>query len=435
MVVLYGALSDSVLAARRAAVLGRTRLMYADRPPLHIVEAHGVWMVDAAGRRYLDAYNNVPVVGHGHPRVVEAIAEQTARLTTNTRYLHEAIVAAAEELLARFPAGFDRVFFVNSGSEANDLAWRIACATTEGSGALVTDNDYFGLSTAVSAFSPALWAKGEQPPPHVAVTRPPGRQHGGLDSDARLRALYLEEAADRVARLNEAGIKLAATVIDHLYTSDGILRVPEGYATGLAELVRSRGGVVIADEIQGGFARTGSSFWSFSGQEVVPDIVTLGKPMGNGYPVAAVVTRAELLDPFLATRTVFSTFGGNPVAAVAALTVLRVIEDEGLQENARATGAYLTTQLVEHVGRHPLVHDVRGTGLMVGVELRHPDTNTPATEQTARLCNDLVERGVLVGSTGKEKNVLKIRPPLTFSREHVDQVVDALDQVLQEQCP
>jgi len=390
------------LARRRDEAAGAllTPLTYAR--PVHAVRAEGVWIHEADGSRVLDAYNNVPVVGHCDPRVTEAVVRQTRRLATNARYLYEPLVELSERLLATFPpaAGLDTVVLLNSGSEANDLAWRLATGVTGNGRALVTEHAYHGVTKATTAISPEDWPVGAQPP-HVVRIPPPG---SGADLQAAL-----------------TGLKgIAATFLDGTLMSDGVYAPEAEELHLLVAATHAAGGLYVADEVQAGHGRTGT-LWSFAPLGVAPDIVTLGKPMGNGYPVAALVTRRELAERFPYGGRTFSTFGGNPVAASAALAVLDVIEDERLPERAAAVGERLRREIRELA--KPDVLEVRGAGLLAGVELT-------SGELAARVVDELREHGVLVGRTGRHEQVLKIRPPLVFSDEHSELLVSALDRIL-----
>jgi 4-aminobutyrate aminotransferase-like enzyme len=390
-------------------------------------------MFDRQGRRYLDAYNNVPVVGHGHRRVVEAIAAQVRILNSNTRYLHEAAVELAERLLATVPseAGFDRVLFVNSGSEANDVAWRIARSATGRPGAIVSEFAYHGVTEATADFSPEEWPR-EYAPAHVALVPAPDGYRGRYRREEPGWAeRYGREVGSAAAALEDRGTGLAAMFLDSAFTSDGILCPPPAYEREAARAVRMAGGVLVADEVQAGFGRFGDALWSFQASGSVPDVVTTGKPMGNGFPVAAILTRSELVDGFADRTGFFSTFGGNPVACAAALAVLDVIEEEGLMANAEGVGTDLLKGLGELMGTHVLVGDVRGKGLLLGVELvKDRATREPARAEASAVLNDLRERGVLIGVTGPAENVLKIRPPLVFARAEADLLVATLDEAL-----
>jgi 4-aminobutyrate aminotransferase-like enzyme/Ser/Thr protein kinase RdoA (MazF antagonist) len=416
------------LLRRRRAVLRRSPLTY--ERPVHLVRGQGVWLFDPDGRRYLDAYNNVPVVGHGHPRVAEAIARQARRLNTNTRYLHEPAVELAERLVSTMPRGLDAVLFVNSGSEANDLAWRLARAATGRRGAAVTEWAYHGLTEATAAMSPEEWAAGDRPE-HVELLPPPDGYRGPHRREAGWSDRYVQLARQAIARLAERGMPLAAAVIDPALTSDGILLPPPEYLGGLAEVVRAAGGLLVADEVQAGHGRYGTGLWSFQAAGIEPDIVTLGKPMGNGHPVAAVVTRSEIVESLPPELEPFSTFGGNPVSCAAALAVLDVIEEEALVARAAEIGSYLRDRLRALAGEVPAVGEVRGQGLMVGVDLvGDPNTREPAREDARAAMNGMRDRGILIGRTGPSENVLKIRPPLVFAREHADLLVETLEETL-----
>ncbi len=372
--------------AQRRRVLGPALTELTYRKPVHVARGEGVWLFEADGSRLLDAYNNVPVVGHCHPRVTEAVVRQTRAVSTHARYLYEPLIELAERLAASMPPALDTVMVVNSGSEANELAWRIALAATGNRGAIVTDHAYHGVTTAIADLSPEEWPAGYRPE-HVE-TIPPGATelpspHGGL----------------------------AATFVDCAFTSDGIHIPDASHLQALLEQTHAAGGLFVADEVQAGHGRLGGNLWAFERYGLEPDVVTLGKPMGNGYPVATVVARAEL---FGRLKGLFSTFGGNPVAARAAIAVLDVIEDERLVEHAQQVGGRLREALAAlRLG------DVRGSGLLVGVEVE-------GAERADELVNRARERGVLIGRTGRSGNVLKIRPPLPFGDEHTELLVAAL---------
>ncbi len=413
---------DQELLGRRATVLGTALEPLSYRRPLHLVRGRGAWLEDADGERYLDAYNNVPVVGHAHPRVVEAIARQAALLNTNTRYLHEHIVELGERLTATLPAELDTVMFVNSGSEANDLAWRLATSVTGGDAGLVTDWAYHGVTAAIADFSPSEWPRGERPDGVETVPAPNtfrGPYAGAEDAAAVARA----EVGAAVARMTERGRRPAALFIDACFTSDGIFVPPPDVVAAMIGAARDAGALYVADEVQSGHGRTSDGLWGHAAWGVTPDIVTLGKPMGAGHPVAAVITRAAIADRFAAETTFFSTFGGNPVACAAALAVLDVIEDEDLVANAAAVGGWLSAALTEIAGRHRSIGDVRGRGLMTGVELASASLAGGVKEA-------MRERGVLIGTTGRAGNVLKIRPPLCVTRDEAGLIASTLDEVL-----
>jgi 4-aminobutyrate aminotransferase-like enzyme len=399
----------SELARRRRRLLGPALTELTYKQPVHVVRAEGVWLFDADGRRLLDAYNNVPVVGHCHPRVTEAVVQQTRRLNTHARYLYEPLLELAERLVASMPSGtgLDTVMLVNSGSEANELAWRLATATSGRRGAIVTEHAYHGVTAAISDLSPEEW--------------PAGHRAAGTELVSPLR--LAEDVARAAERLDEAGAGLAATFVDSGFTSDGIHRPGPDELVAAVERTHAAGGIFVADEVQAGHGRSGEHLWMFATYRIAPDVVTLGKPMGNGYPVAAVIARKEIVDRFAADTRVFSTFGGNPVASGAALAVLDVIEDEQLIGHAERVGARLRGAL-EQLGE--AIVQVRGCGLLIGVEL--PDAAT-----ADRTVNALRDDGILIGRTGRGGNVLKIRPPLVFGDEHADMLVAALERALRRQ--
>jgi 4-aminobutyrate aminotransferase-like enzyme len=424
------AIPSGELAERRRRVLGSALSPLTYDRPLHLVRGEGVWLWDAEGNRYLDAYNNVPVVGHAHPRVVEAIATQAATLNTNTRYLHESVVLLAERITASMPAGLDTVLFVNSGSEANDLAWRLATVFTGGSGGIVSGWSYHGLTAAIADLSSSEWPRGEQPA-SVETIPAPNPYRGPHAADADPDAAYAAELDAAVARLVERGHRGAALFVDGTFTADGIVPPSDRYLQLLAQRVGAHGVVYVADEVQSGHGRTGDGLWSFATSGITPDLVTLGKPMGNGHPVAAVVARSEIVDHFGVDHEFFSTFGGNPVACAAALAVLDVITDEDLVANAARIGGRLREAIEALASSHESIGDVRGRGLMVGVDLvTDRSTRAPATELAKRVMNGIRERGVLISTTGRDGNVLKIRPPLVLTDDQASLIVTTLDEAL-----
>lgn len=419
--------ADLELIKRRENVLGPAyRLMY--DAPVHFQKGEGVYLFDSEGRAYLDAYNNVTSLGHCHPAVVDAISRQAATLATNTRYLHNTILEYAERLISTFPNALQHVMFTCSGSEANDLAYRIAKVYTGGSGVVVTGTAYHGITDAVAQFSPSL-GLGVNLGAHVrTVPAPEVFRSRGLRAQS-----FATAVADAVSDLRRHGIKPAMLIVDSMFTSDGILSDPAGFLSPAAEVIRDAGGVFVADEVQPGFGRTGDTMWGFERHGVVPDLVTLGKPMGNGYPVAGVVARAEVIETFGRKARYFNTFGGNAVACAAALAVLSTIASEGLRENASAVGSYLKEKLSEIASRYEQLGDVRGAGLMLGIEIiKSASTLEPDAVETARILNGLRNHGVLISSCGSSHNVLKVRPPLVFTREHVDLFIGAFDEVMKE---
>lgn len=411
---------------RRETVLGPAyRLFYEN--PLHIVRGQDVWLYDQDGRRYLDAYNNVAAVGHCHPRVVAAICEQAAVLNTHTRYLHEKIIDYAERLLAHFPSELSNVMFTCTGSESNDLAIRISKAHTGGEGFIVTDLAYHGVTDAVARLSPSLGPNVLRGPFVRTIGAPDLYRSKGGDVGAE----FASGVRSAIADMQSHGIRVAALVCDTIFSSDGVLPDPPGFLREAVDVVRSEGGIFIADEVQAGFGRTGQGMWGFERHGLVPDIVTLGKPMGNGHPIAGVVAKPEVVDEFARTARYFNTFGGNPVACAAAMATLEIIEEEDLVRNARDVGTYLAERLEGLAVRHEQIGDVRGAGLFVGVEfVKDRADKEPHAGLATHVVNAARCAGVLISATGPGANVLKIRPPLVFQREHADILVDTIDAIL-----
>ena len=400
--------------------MGAAYRLFYDRP-LHVVRGEGVWLYDADGRRYLDLYNNVPHVGHCHPHVVDAISRQAARLNTHTRYLHDNVVELAERLTATMPDTLDTAMFCCTGSEANELALRIARSVTGGTGVIATDFAYHGNTQATFEISTDC-IPAEQLPDHVVTIPTPDTGQCEYDYSAIDRA---------VGELGKRGVRPAALIVDTILSSGGVVAPPAGFLRSAAEKIRAAGGLFIADEVQPGFGRTGRHFWGFGADGVIPDIVTMGKPMGNGHPVSAVAAQREHVEGFGRDGSYFNTFGGNPVAAAAALAVLDVIEEEGLQEHALEVGAYITDGLRRLAGQYDCIGDVRGTGLFIALDLvSDRESRTPGTELAGRLVNELRERGVLVGTIGPHANILKLRPPMVLQKEDADYFLGVLEELL-----
>jgi 4-aminobutyrate aminotransferase-like enzyme/Ser/Thr protein kinase RdoA (MazF antagonist) len=432
-----GRVVSADLVRRRHNALGANAELSYDLP-LHLVRGEGVWVYTSDAERLLDVYNNVAHVGHAHPAVVAAIANQAKRIASNTRYLDLRIIEYVERLTATLPPDLDACLFVNSGSEANDIAWRMAKSHTGHEGALVMKYAYHGITDAVTALSPAICANVPQHVEQLAAPAlgsgasgaPPNARPGaGADPTAAAVAAAAErDVANAIARLHTRDIKPAALMIDSALTSTGIFDPPPTWIAPIAAAVRKEGGLIIGDEVQFGLGRSGSHFWGFTRRGYHPDIVTLGKPVGNGYPLGVVVTRRAILEKFQRDTGFFSTFGGNPVAAAAGLAVLDILDKERLVDNARTTGDYFVRRLRELAESQSKIRDVRGCGLMIGVEV--PDRAT-----AKRVVNGLRERGVLIGSEGPLGNVLKLRPPMPFHMEHVEIVIDALTSTLSADCP
>ncbi|MDH4124834.1 MAG: aminotransferase class III-fold pyridoxal phosphate-dependent enzyme [Gammaproteobacteria bacterium] len=417
------------LLARRKKLLGAAySLFYAE--PVHIVRGEGVWLYDADGRKYLDMYNNVPHVGHCHPHVVKAICKQAAVLNTHTRYLHENVLDYAERLTAKFSPALDTAMFCCTGSEANELALRIARKVTGGEGLIVTDFAYHGNTRAIHEISTESCPASERPA--WVVTVPTPDCYRGLYRDADAAARYAAHVQEAVDTLKERGFKPAALVMDTIISSGGVVRPPPGYLRRVADIVQAAGGLFVADEVQPGFGRTGRNFWGYEADAVEPDIVTMGKPMGNGHPIAALVTRAELTRTFSRHDHYFNTFGGNPVSCAAALAVLDVIESENLQQNALDVGEQLVAGLQSLADRHEVIGDVRGNGLFIAVEfVADRAARTPDAALAGKVVNELRLRGVLTGVIGPDNNILKLRPPMVIKSAEAELMLSTLDDVLQ----
>lgn len=413
---------DEALAQARAKALGPAyRLFY--ETPVHLVRGEGVQLYAPDGTRYLDCYNNVASVGHCHPRVVEALYKQAATLATHTRYLHDGILAYAERLLALFPPDLSHVMFTCTGSEANDLALRIARAATGGTGVIVTDNAYHGVTLATAEMSMSIGPAVAPGPTVFPIPAPSaGNYPNGI---AQGFAAAVTDACDR---MKAQGIKPALLIVDTIFSSDGVYPDPAGFLAPAAAAIRAKGGLFLADEVQPGFGRTGSHFWGFQRHGVIPDMVSMGKPMGNGYPMAGLVLKPDTIAEFGQRARYFNTFGGNAVAAAVGLAVLDVIRDEGLQQNAATVGQAFTQGLKQLAQRHETLGETRAAGLFIGQTILTDGTPDPA--RTARLVNALREHHILISSTGPKGDSLKIRPPLPFSLKDVDQVLTTLDTVL-----
>lgn len=422
-------MTAAALIERRERLLGPGNPLFYDEP-LHLVRGEGVWLYDADGVRYLDCYNNVPCIGHCHPRVVDALCEQARRLNTHTRYLHETILDYAERLLAKFDASLDRLALACTGSEANDLAMRTARATTGSSGFICTNATYHGNTTAVSQFSGIYEPVGGVADWVRKVPWPDSYRAAGELAGEELADAYAAKVARAVESLEASGHGVAGMLVCPIFANEGLPDVPKGYLEKVAAIVRKAGGLLIFDEVQSGFGRTGR-WWGYEESGVVPDVVTLGKPMAGGHPVSGVVARGELLDEYRRQEMYFNTFGGNPVSCATALAVLEVLESERLVDNADTVGAYARAGLRELQGRHELIGDVRGSGLFFGVELVGDRAGkTPAPEAARAVVNGMRGRGVLMSKIGEHGNVLKLRPPLCFSKANADQMLEALDKTL-----
>lgn len=421
--------TKSELIADRRRLLGPNVSTFYD-DPVHFVKGEGVWLWDVEGRRYLDCYNNVPVVGHCNPRVVDAIATQAATLNTHTRYLHDGILDYAEALTATLDESLDTVLMTCTGSEANDVALRMAEAVTGKRGVIATDATYHGNTALVSQLSksnvPTVGFGLEQY--FKFVDAPDSYRNPDPDGTK-----FAAAVAEQIAAHEADGTGFAALVICPYFLNEGFPNNPDGWLAPVARVVREAGGFLICDEVQSGFGRTGTHLWAHEKMGVVPDIMTIGKPMGNGHPVGGVVTSADTMAAFRSGYRYFNTFGGNPVSAAAALAVLREIQDRDLVENARVVGDHAQERLRDLMERYEVIGDVRGSGLIFGAEMvTDRETKDPASAFTDRVINAMRQEGFILSKLGRHKNALKIRPPMVFSLENADMLFDGLDKVLRD---
>ena len=406
---------------RRDQLLGPCAYLFYEKP-LHIVRGEGVWLYDPDGKRYLDAYNNVSHVGHSHPHVTNSIAKQSRKLNTSTRYMHGLILELAERITARMPDELSVCMFVCTGSEANELAWQMSKLASGNNGALITKFAYHGSTTAAMQFSPESIPSGKLAP-YVQTLFAPTSDSNYQKPDSGIN--------DAISELGRNGYEPGMLLLDTSFVSDGIYTSPKGYLDTLFVNMRQAGGLCVADEVQGGFGRLGNHFWGFEFDDVIPDIVTIGKPMGNGHPLAGVVTRPEIAEALAKETGYFNTFGGNPVSCAAGLAVLEVIEKEGLQQNALVVGQYLREKLTALQEIYPVIGEIHGSGLLQGIDIIKAD-GKPDPELADRIMNHMRENDVLIGTTGQPYSVLKIRPPIVFKRKDVDILLSALKKALDE---
>lgn len=424
-------MSSLALITRRQKLLGpNVRLFYDD--PVHIVSGQGVWLTDVEGRKYLDCYNNVPHVGHCHPHVVEAICKQAATLNTHTRYLHEGILDYVERLIGTFECDIASAIMVCTGSEANDIALRMAQAATGRTGVIATNHTYHGNTAAVSQLSTTKPPIGGFAANIRHVKAPDSYRPTGGTGAAHARA-FAEDVADASESLIESGHGVSALIICPTFVNEGFPDLQSGFLDAAIEVVRKAGGVIIADEVQPGFGRIGTRFWGHQQAGFAPDIVTMGKSMGNGHPVSAVATSHAIMTDFRKGFGYFNTFGGNPVSCAAANAVLDVLESENLIAKAKTTGDYVVQGLRRLSEKHDIIGDVRGTGLAIGAELvTDRKSKHPATAETERIVNMMRQKGVLMGYNGIHYNVLKIRPPMPFGKPEADVMLTSLDECLHQ---
>jgi 4-aminobutyrate aminotransferase-like enzyme len=419
------------LVLRRQASLGPSyRLFY--RTPVHAVSGSGAYLFDADGTRILDAYNNVPSVGHANPAVADAVSAQMRKLNTHTRYLQDGIVQYSEQLLATLPDHIRSIMYTNSGSESNDLAIRIARLWTGGEGIVVTAEAYHGTTELLSRVSPAISGGF---PDDVTVRIIPAPDPYRVETDD-IGGWFADRVREAFDDLLANGIRPAAFLADSIFSSDGIFPDPRGFLAAAIDVVHEYGALFIADEVQPGFARTGSTFWGFERHGVEADLVSMGKPMGNGVPVAALAGRSEVLARFGKEVPYFNTFGGNSVSIAAAQAVLDFIQSTDLITSVARTGALIREGIAVLAVDRPLIGDIRGSGLYIGVDIvTDPETKAPDSTAALRIVNALRERNVLISVAGPGNNVLKIRPPLVFAEPEAELLLHTLSDVLDEVAP
>ena len=400
--------------------------------PLHIVRAKGQFLYDSKGDRYLDAVNNIQHVGHCHPKVVSAASEQYGILNTNTRYLDETVINYAKDLTNYLPNGLTTCFFTNSGSESNDLALRLARTATDSKETIVLDGAYHGHVSSLIDISPYKHnSKGGSGPPSYVHTVPMPDSYRGKYRGEEALTGYIDELKNILYSIKKNGKNISAFVVESIMGCGGQLILPDGFLERAFELVRDEGGVCIADEVQIGFGRVGSKFWGFETANVQPDIVTMGKSMGNGHPLSVVVTKKQIADKFNNGMEYFNSFGGNPVSCAVGKAVLNIIEDEKLQQNAHKVGEYLLEKLKQLQGEFPLIGQVRGMGLFIGIELiKEKSKLIPAHAEAEKVVNEMMRKRILLSTDGPDHNVIKIKPPMVFSTENADELVLNLSEVL-----
>jgi len=422
--------THSIQSLRKAHLPPSLSLSYNE--PLHIVKGQGQYLYDADGNQYLDAVNNIQHVGHCHPKVVKAAQQQYEKLNTNTRYLDETIVNYAKSLTEKLPEGLDVCFFTNSGSEANDLALRIARSLTQSKETIVLDAAYHGNLSSLIEISPYKHngPGGQGTPSFVHAVPMPDPFRGKYRGDDS-GTYYANEVEIVISNIQDSGKQVSVMIAESLMGCGGQLVPPEDFLASSFEKVKQAGGLCIADEVQIGFGRVGDTFWGFETQSLLPDIVTIGKSMGNGHPLSAVVTTKEIADQFNTGMEYFNSFGGNPVSCAVGHAVLNVVEEENLQQHAKDVGGYLNSMLQDLNSKYPIIGDVRGYGLFLGVELvRNSTSLEPADTEASQIVNAMKEKGILISTDGPDHNVLKIKPPLCFTRENALCLVETLDEIL-----
>ena len=421
---------DQLLELRKKYLSPSLSLSYDN--PLHIVRAEGQFLFDAKANRYLDAVNNIQHVGHCHPKVVDAACKQYGVLNTNTRYLDETVISYAKDLTKYLPNELKTCFFTNSGSESNDLALRLARTATGSKETIVLDGAYHGHVSSLIDISPYKHnSKGGSGPPNYVHTLPIPDSYRGKYRGEEAHSGYIDELKKIIFSIKKNGKKISAFVVESIMGCGGQLILPKGFLKSAFDLVREEGGVCIADEVQIGFGRVGSHFWGFETANVQPDIVTMGKSMGNGHPLSVVVAKKQITDKFNNGMEYFNSFGGNPVSCAVGKAVLSVIEEEKLQQNAHKVGKYLLKKLKNLQDEFPLIGQVRGMGLFIGVELiKEGSKLIPARKEAEKVVNGMMRKRILLSTDGPDHNVIKIKPPMVFNIENADELVLKLSKVL-----
>lgn len=414
------------LVARRSILGPCYRLFY--QKPLHLVKGKGTRLFDADGTEYLDMYNNIPSIGHSNPVITEAVTKQLQLINTHTRYVHENILDYAEELLATMPDELENIMFMCSGSEANDLAVRCAKLYTKGEGIIVTSEAYHGNTDLISGLSPSI-GKDVAMSQTMRMIPSPDTYRLGTDD---IGEWMCAEISKQIADMRRHGIPFAGVLFDSIFSSDGVIPGKAGFLKPVIDLVHREGGVYIADEVQPGFCRTGSSFWGFQRHDIVPDIVTMGKPMANGIACSGMAIKPEILAAFAEHNPYFNTFAGNPVAMAAAEAVLHYLKDNNMNQHVETIGKQLRDAIADVSKDFPVIGDIRGAGLFTGVDLVVPGTQQADRAKAVRLIEILRENKVLISLCGPAGNVLKIRPPLVFDKNDLDFFIDALRTSLRE---
>ena len=418
------------ILVKRDQLLGPNLPTFYDKP-VHLVKGKDVWVWDIDGKKYLDCYNNVPHVGHCHPKVVEAIYKQSSTLNTHTRYIHEGILTYIEKLTQTFNFDLTTAIMTCTGSEANDIALRIAQTITNAKGIISTNHTYHGNTALVSQLSDTNPSSSFSLNTFKRVFAPDSYRLNGSKKLEEYSRSFAQDIERKINEFKKENIGFAGIILCPFFANEGFPNLPSGWLEPAQKIIKKHGGIIIADEVQPGFGRLGSSMWSHDIIGIQPDIVTIGKPMANGHPVGALITNYNFISEFRNKYRYFNTFGGNPVSCAASLSVLEIIKEENLLLNAKKVGDYAQKKLKELAKKYEFIGDVRGSGLFFGIELvSDKNAKTPATELTSKIVNQMKDEGILLSKLGINYNTLKIRPPMTFTKANVDYLIEKLDKVL-----